>query len=58
MLRQMGLALARRRKQRGETMAEIIGVANAAELYAALSSAQGGFRIELAPGGYGGGTVV
>ncbi len=32
-------------------MAEIIGVANAAELYAALSSAQGGDRIELAPRG-------
>ncbi len=39
-------------------MAEIIGVANAAELHAALSSAQGGDRIELAPGAYGGGTVV
>jgi hypothetical protein len=34
-------------------MAEIISVANAAELYAALSSAQGGDRIELAPGNYG-----
>ncbi len=34
-------------------MAEIISVANAAELYAALSSAQGGDRIELAGGDYG-----
>ena len=34
-------------------MADIISVANAAELYAALSSAQGGDRIELAGGDYG-----
>ena len=34
-------------------MADIISVANTAELYAALSSAQGGERIELAGGDYG-----
>jgi len=36
-----------------DQLAEIISVANAAELYAALSSAQGGDRIELAAGDYG-----
>lgn len=34
-------------------MSEIISVSNAAELYAALSAAQGGERIELAGGDYG-----